>query len=57
MDTSWRLPHASPEQWTATAAEAADWARRRLAEAHVPLPAAAEELYAEIMAPRLLRKP
>src|SRR5262249_8654302 len=47
----------SPQQWTATVAEAAEWARRRLAEACVQLPPAAEGLYAELTAPRLLRKP
>jgi hypothetical protein len=47
--------NGTPQQWTATAAEAVEWARNRLLDERVPLTRGAEALHAEITRPRALR--
>jgi hypothetical protein len=40
--------HATPQQWTATVAEAVEWAHKRLVEEHVALTPGSETLLAEM---------
>jgi hypothetical protein len=45
-------PPASPQHWTATIAEAVEWATRRLTDSSVPLTAGAHALHAEVTTAR-----